>query len=165
MILKEAGIDPDKDFSKQQLTQSEGVMALKDGNIDAVFWNFAAPGSAVLELAAQRDIVLVPIPADVVKKVVAKYPYLLSYTIKAGTYPKVDKDVLTIADANYLVVKKGMDEKLSYSLIKTILENQKKFMDVTPQAAHFNPQEASLGKVAPFTPGAVKYFKEKGVQM
>ncbi|MDO9507928.1 MAG: TAXI family TRAP transporter solute-binding subunit [Thermovirgaceae bacterium] len=165
MILKEAGIDPDKDFTKLQLTQSEGVMALKDGNIDAVFWNFAAPGSAVLELAAQREVVLVPIPVDVVNKVTAKYPYLLSYTIKAGTYPKVDTDVLTIADANYLVVKKGMDEKLSYNLIKTILENQNKFMNVTPQAVHFNPQESSLGKVAPFSPGAVKYFKEKGVQM
>lgn len=165
LILKEAGIDPDKDFSKQQLTQSEGVMALKDGNVDAVFWNFAAPGSAVLELAAQRDVVLVPLPEEVVKKVVAKYPYLLPYTIKAGTYPKVDRDVLTIADANYLIVKKGMDEKLSYKLIKTLLENQKKFLDVTPQAVHFTPQEASLGKVAPFTPGAVKYFKEKGIQM
>ncbi|NLB84234.1 MAG: TAXI family TRAP transporter solute-binding subunit, partial [Synergistaceae bacterium] len=77
LILKAAGIDPEKDFTAQQLTQPEGVMALKDGNVDAVFWNFAAPGSAVLEVAAQRDVVLVPLSEELVQKVIADNPFLL----------------------------------------------------------------------------------------
>ena len=164
LILKAAGIDSEKDFTKQQLTQPEGVMALKDGNVDAVFWNFAAPGSAVLEVAAQRDVVLVPLSEDLVKKVITDNPFLLPYTIKAGTYESVKEDVRTIADSNYLVVRNTMDEKLSYDLVKVLLENKDKFMNVTQQASHFVPEEASVG-ITDFAPGAKKYFKEKGIEM
>ena len=164
LILKEAGIDPEKDIKKYQLTQPEGVRELSDGNIDAVFWNFAIPGASVLEVSAKRDIVLVPLPEDLVKRIVEKNPFLLPFTIKKGTYAKVDSDVLTIADANYLVVKEGMKEKLAYDVVKTFVEKRGELMNVTKQAEHFAPEEASLG-IIPFTPGAVKYFTEKGVTM
>lgn len=164
LILKAAGIDPDKDLQKQQLTQPEGVTALKDGHVDAVFWNFAIPGSAVLEVAAVRDVVLIPLPQDVVDKVVAENPFLFAYTIKAGTYPKQDNDVLTVADGNFLVVNEGMDEKLAYDLLKTMIDHKDDFMKVTTQAEHFTPQEASVG-IIPFASGAVKYFKEQGIEV
>ncbi|WP_024822031.1 MULTISPECIES: TAXI family TRAP transporter solute-binding subunit [Aminobacterium] len=164
IILNAAGIDPDKDIQKQQLTQPEGVMALKDGNIDAVFWNFAAPGSAVLEVAAVRDIVLIPLPQDVVNNIVEKNPFLFSYNIAKGTYPGIDEDILTVADGNFLVVREDMPEELGYNLVKTIIEKAKAFMDVTQQASHFVPKEASVG-IIPFTSGSIKYFKEQGIDM
>ena len=164
LILKAAGIDSEKDFTKQQLTQPEGVMALKDGNVDAVFWNFAAPGSAVLEVAAQRDVVLVPLSEELVQKVITDNPFLIPYTIKTGTYESVKEDVRTIADSNYLVVRNTMDEKLSYDLVKVLIENREKFMNVTQQASHFVPEEASVG-ITDFAPGAKKYFKEKGIDL
>jgi TRAP transporter TAXI family solute receptor len=145
LILKEAGIDPDKDISKQQLTQPEGVMALKDGNVDAVFWNFAAPGASVLEVAAQRDVVLVPLPQDVVDRVVANNPFLVPHKITKDTYPGMTEDVLTVADGNYLVVRNDMDEKLAYDLVKTLVENREKFLQITPQAENFVPEKASIG--------------------
>ncbi len=164
MILKAAGIDPEKDIQKQQLTQPEGVMALKDGNVDAVFWNFAAPGSAVLEVAAQRKVVMIPLDEELVKKIVAENPFLLPHTIKAGTYESIKEDVLTVADSNYLVVKSDMDDLLSYNLAKTLIENREKFMTITQQAVHFVPEEASIG-ITDFVSGAQRYFKEQGVQM
>jgi len=164
LILAAAGIDPDKDFTKQQLTQPEGVMALKDGNVDAVFWNFAAPGSAVLEVAAQREVVMIPLEEELVQKVIAANPFLIPYTIKAGVYESIKEDIRTIADSNYLVVKNDMDEALSYNLVKTIIENRDKFMNITTQAAHFVAEEASVG-ITDFVSGAKKYFKEQGVDM
>ncbi|KUK87989.1 MAG: TRAP transporter solute receptor, TAXI family [Synergistales bacterium 58_81] len=164
MILKAAGIDPDKDLQAAQLTQPEGAMALTDGNIDAVFWNFAAPGAAVMEVEATRKVKLIPLPEEVVQKVVEDNPFLLPFTFKPGIYKSVDKDVLTIADGNYMVVRADMDEELAYNLLKTLLENKDAFMDVTPQAANFIPELASKG-IIPFHPGAVKYFKEKGIDM
>ena len=61
MILAAAGWT-EKDYNKQQLTQPEAVTALKDGNLDVAFFNFAIPGSAVMEIAAVRDVVLIPSP-------------------------------------------------------------------------------------------------------
>ena len=163
-ILKAAGIDPDNEIKKQQLTQPEGITALKDGHLDAVFWNFAAPGSAVLEVAAVRDVVVVPLPQEVIDRVLADKPFLFPYTIKAGTYPKQDVDVLTIADGNFLVVNEKMDDKLAYDLVKAMIDNKETLMKVTPQAVHFIPEKAGVG-IVPFAPGALQYFKEQGVEV
>lgn len=164
LILKSAGIDPEKDFNRQQLTQPEGVMALKDGNVDAVFWNFAIPGSAVMEVAAQREVVLVPLGEELVKKVVEDNPFLVPFTIEAGTYESIKEDILTVADGNYLVVRDDMDETLSYNITKTLIESREQFMNITTQAVHFVPEKASIG-ITEFASGAKKYFIEQGVDM
>ncbi len=164
MILDAAGIDPEKDFNMAQLTQPEAAMALKDGNVDAVFWNFAAPGAAVMEVEAVRDVVFIPLPEDLVQKIVEKNPFLMSYKLKAGVYKSIKEDVLTIADGNYMVVKDTMPEDLAYNLAKILIEQRDTFMDITPQAAHFAPEESSKG-IIPFHPGAVKFFKEQGVDV
>lgn len=164
MILDAAGIDPKTEYKMQQLTQPEAAMALKDGNVDAVFWNFSAPGAAVMEVGAVRKIKLISLPKEIVDKVVEQHPEVFPYTLGSGTYEGVNYDVATIADGNYMVVRKDMSDKLAYDLVKTLLEHKDDFMDVTPQAAHFVPGEASVG-IIPFHPGAVKYFREKGVKM
>ncbi len=164
LILEAAGLDAEKDFKKQQLTQPEAAMALKDGNVDAVFWNFAAPGSAVMEVAAVRDVVLIPLPQGVVDRVVEKNPFLFPYTIRKDVYNGQTQDVLTVADGNFLVVKNDMDEKLGYDLVKTLVEARESFMQVTQQAAHFVSDESSVG-IIPFTKGAVKYFGEQGIEI
>ncbi|NLV65460.1 MAG: TRAP transporter substrate-binding protein, partial [Synergistaceae bacterium] len=61
-------------------------------------------------------------------------------------------------------VRADMDEELAYNLLKTFIEKRDEFMDVTPQAANFIPDLASKG-IIPFHPGAIKYFKEKGIDM
>ncbi|MCC8179128.1 MAG: TAXI family TRAP transporter solute-binding subunit [Cloacibacillus sp.] len=164
MILDAAGMDPDKDLRKQQLSQPEAVTALKDGNIDAAFFNFAVPGSAVMEIAAVRDVVLIPLPDDVIAKVTAKHPFLMPYTITKGSYTKQDQDVKTVADGNFLVVNNKLPEKVAYDMVKIFIEKKEDIMKVTPQAVDFTPQKAGIG-IIPFHKGAAKYFKEKGVNV
>ena len=162
MILEAAGMDPDKDLRKQQLSQPEAVTALKDGNIDAAFFNFAVPGSAVMEIAAVRDVVLIPLPDDVIAKVTKKHPFLMSYTITKGAYSKQDQDVKTVADGNFLVVNEKLPEKVAYDMVKIFIEKKEDIMKVTPQAADFTPQKSGVG-IIPFHTGAAGYFREKGV--
>ncbi len=88
-ILEEYGFNLEKDLTIAHLSQSESVQALKDGVVDAVFFNFAYPGSAVLDLAATRDIVLIPIEPDMAEKITKKYPYYLKISIPAKTIPKL----------------------------------------------------------------------------
>lgn len=162
LILTAAGIDPDKDIKRENLTYTESTMALVDGNIDAAFWNIPAPGAAYLEAAAVRDLRLISIPDAVVKKTVEQHPFMLPYTIKAGTYDKQDYDVHTVADGNYLIVSPNLDEKLAYDIVKTIIENKDKLTMVAKEAENFVPEKASIG-IIPFHPGAAKYFSEFGI--
>jgi len=162
MILEAAGWDVDKDIQKQQLTQPEAVTALKDGNIDVAMFNFAVPGSAVMEIAAVRDVVLIPLPAELVNKVCERHPFLLPFTIEKGTYAKQDQGVATVSDANFLVVGPKMTEQAAYDCIKIFIERREDLMKVTPHAANFVPEKAGVG-IIPFHPGAAKYLKEQGV--
>ncbi len=161
MILAAAGWT-EKDFQKQQLTQPEAVTALKDGNLDVAFFNFAIPGSAVMEIAAVRDVVLIPIPDDVIAKVCKANPFMMPFTIPKGTYAKQDKDCKVVADGNFLVVNSKMTDQVAYDCVKIFIEKRGEIQKTTPHAAEFTPKKAGVG-IIPFHPGAAKYFKEHGV--
>ena len=162
MILEAAGWDPDKDIRKQQLSQPEAVTALKDGNVDAVFFNFAVPGSAIMEIAAVRDVVLIPLPDDVIAKLVAAHPFLMPFTIEKGTYQDQNEDIKTIADGNFLCVNPQLPEQVAYDMVKIFIEQKEAIIKVCPQAVDFTPEKAGVG-IIPFHPGAAKYFAENGV--
>ncbi len=164
-ILEEYGFNLEKDLTIAHLSQSEGVQALKDGIIDAVFFNFAYPGSAVLDLAATRDIMLIPVESAMADKIVKKFPYYVKITIPAKTYPKVDNDVLCLGDSNVLIANIQMEEDVAYKIVKAIFENVDKgkwaLKDIHPIAAQLTPSNAVNSPVA-LHPGAIKYFKEVG---
>jgi hypothetical protein len=164
-ILEEAGFDLKKDLTVANLSQSESVQALKDGIVDAVFFNFAYPGSAVMDLAATRDIVLVPLEKALADKLVKKYPYYVQITIPRGTYSKVDNDVLCLGDSNVLIANKNMKEDVAYKVVKAIFSNVKEgqyaLINIHPIAAQLTPSNA-VNSPIPLHPGAQKYFKEVG---
>ncbi|MDH4264667.1 MAG: TAXI family TRAP transporter solute-binding subunit [Deltaproteobacteria bacterium] len=164
-ILEEYGFNLEKDLTIANLSQSESVQALKDGVVDAVFFNFAYPGAAVLDLAATRDIVLIPVEPAMADKIVKKYPYYLKISIPAKTYPKVDYDALCLGDSNVLVANKQMEKDVAYKIVKAIFENVQKgkwaLINIHPIAAQLTPPNAVNSPIA-LHPGSVKYFKEVG---
>ncbi len=164
-ILEEYGFNLEKDLTIAHLSQSESVQALKDGVVDAVFFNFAYPGSAVLDLAATRDIMLIPVESAMADKIVKKFPYYVKITIPAKTYPKVDHDVLCLGDSNVLIANKQMEEEVAYKIVKAIFENVDKgkwaLNNIHPIAAQLTPSNAVNSPIA-LHPGAIKYFKEVG---
>lgn len=164
-ILEEYGFNLEKDLTIAHLSQSESVQALKDGVVDAVFFNFAYPGAAVLDLAATRDIVLIPIEVEMAEKIIKKYPYYVKIKIPAKTYPKVDYDVLCLGDSNVLISNQKMDEGIAYKVVKAIFENVDKgkwaLINIHPIAAQLTPQNA-INSPIPLHLGAIKYFKEVG---
>jgi uncharacterized protein len=164
-ILEEYGFNLEKDLTIANLSQSESVQALKDGVVDAVFFNFAYPGAAVLDLAATRDIVLIPVEPSMADKMVKKYPYYVKITIPTKTYPKVEHDVLCLGDSNVLIANKQMEEEVAYKIVKAIFENVDKgkwaLVNVHPIAAQLTPPNGVNSPIE-LHPGAIKYFKEVG---
>lgn len=164
-ILEEYGFNLQKDLTIANLSQSESVQALKDGIVDAVFFNFAYPGAAVLDLAATRDILLIPIEPAMADRIMQKYPYYVKINILGKTYPKADSDVLCLGDSNVLVANAKMENDVAYKVVKAIFTNVKEgkwaLINVHPVAAQLTPQNA-VNSPLPLHPGAAKYFKEVG---
>lgn len=165
VILKEAGFNLEKDLTIANLSQTESVQALKDGVVDAVFFNFAYPASAVMDLASTREIVLVPVAEDLADKIIKKHPYYLKIKIPAKTYGGVDDDILCLGDSNVLIANKKMKEDVAYKVVKAIFTNVKEgkyaLVNIHPIAAQITPANAVNSPIA-LHPGAKKYFKEVG---
>lgn len=164
-ILEEYGFALGKDITVANLSQSESVQALKDGVVDAIFLNFAYPGAAILDLAATRDIVMIPVEPEMAEKVIKKYSYYVKITIPGKTYPKVAYDVPCLGDSNVMIANRQMEDDIAYKVVKAVFENVTKgqwaLVNVHPVASQLTPQNAVNSPVA-LHPGAIRYFKEVG---
>ena len=163
-VLDAAGIDPDKDIKKDRLGASESAGALKDGKIDAFFWDGGVPTSSILDLAASPGVKMVLIAHDdLIPKMVQKYgPVYYKSVIPKGVYTGISHDTPVATVGNFLMCHQEMDEKLAYNIMKAIFDHLPELAAIHKEALNINPKDGSSSKAVPYHKGAQKFFKEKG---
>ncbi|MGB9790282.1 MAG: TAXI family TRAP transporter solute-binding subunit [Thermotoga caldifontis] len=161
-ILAAAGITY-KDITVQYLSFAEAANNLKDGNIDAAFVTAGHPTAAIVDLAAVRKIVLVPVAEEIIKALQKDYPFYVKIVVPAGTYKGVDTDVVTVAVKAMLAVREEMPEDLAYQLLKTMYANQQRLIEAHAKGELIIPETGKEGMSIPLHPGAEKFFKEMGL--
>lgn len=164
-ILAAAGLDPVKDIRAHNLGVAQSVDALKDGKVDAFFWNGGLPTAAVLDLVNTQGITARIVPLDDVLPALQKrYGESLYYRtmIPARIY-KLPGDVPVIGVANLLVVSEAMPEPLAHDITKILFEQQPTLATIHPQAKELSIDKALAGASIPFHPGAIRYYQERGV--
>jgi TRAP transporter TAXI family solute receptor len=68
--------------------------------------------------------------------------------------------------ANILVASADMSDDTAYKIVKTILEKREELKAVHVEAANIRPEnQKQVATPVPFHPGALKYFKEKGIKI
>lgn len=151
------------------LSQSEQVNAIKDGVIDVATLGSGLPVPSAMDLATTKGIKIIEIPDDVIAKLREKSPVWVKYVIPAGVYPGVDKQVNTFGIPAYLIAKNDLSDEIAYKLTKGILEHNQEIAKVHRAGQEynidnaFNYMEMLVKMGCRFHPGAVKYYKEKGV--
>jgi TRAP transporter TAXI family solute receptor len=164
-LLRAAGLDPDRDIRRQALSVNASVDAVKDDKIDAFFWSGGLPTASVLDLASTPGITAKLIPNDEVIPALqsAFGPGLYQkLVIPKGAYPGQGSDVAVVGVENALVVDEGMDEQLAYDLTRTLFDKRSELAAIHPEARHLAPARAVVGSPAPFHPGAIRYYQERG---
>ena len=164
--IEAAGLHKDKDMKRERFGVAESVNAITDRRIDAFFWVGGIPTAAISTLATTAGVKMKLIDhADVVEKMNEKYGKLYSRSrIKAGTYPgyKTDCDVAEVW--NLIVTGKRMSDEDAYAIVKTLVEKKDDIVKVHKEAESFSlDNQVQDRSPVPFHPGALKYFKEKGV--
>jgi TRAP transporter TAXI family solute receptor len=145
-----------------QASYTDAVSMLKDGHAHVMTLGTTAPASAVMDLASARDVKLVPVDEktyDFVKKANAGHNKL---TIKAGTYPKQDRDVPVIGYSTHLVVACDLPENTVYQMVKTLAGNVDAMAAVVKSIEGIKPKDMAQDIGVPFHKGAVKFYKEAG---
>jgi TRAP transporter TAXI family solute receptor len=118
-ILESAGITY-KDIQVQYLDFANAANALRDGTVDVGVVTAGEPTAAIRDLATQKDVVLIPVPAATADKLIAKYPYYTKYRVPANVYPKQTSPVETVAVKAMLLTTDSMPTDLVYSITKAL---------------------------------------------
>jgi TRAP transporter TAXI family solute receptor len=165
-VIEAAGLDKDKDMKRERLGVAESVNAIKDRKIDAFFWVGGVPTAAVTDLAATPGMKIKFVDhADLAEKMNAKYGKLYSAsTISKSIYPGMDKDNANTEVWNIIVTGNKMSDDDAYNIVKTLVEKKADIVAVHKEAESFSlDNQVQDRSPVPFHPGALKYFKEKGI--
>lgn len=152
-----------EDVNFQFLSFAESAEAYKDKHIDAFIVTAGIPNAGIMDVATQNEIRILDIPADVAAKLTQKYPFLAAVKIPANTYKGQTAEVSTVAVNAVLIAGASLSEAIVYNLTKALFENQAELAAAHAKGKELNIQYAVKGVSIPFHPGAVKYYKEKGL--
>ncbi len=163
VVLESYGLTMN-DIKPQYLAFGPSMELLKDDQVDAVMVDSGFPNSAIIDISTQHQVRILPIDAENIKKITEKYPFFsAAHSVPKGTYKGIDEDILTTGSLVTLCVQKEMSEELVYNIIKTMVEKKDEIAKVHEKGKSINLQTATNGISIPIHPGALKYYKEKGI--
>jgi hypothetical protein len=167
-VIEAAGLDKDRDMTRERLGVAESVNAIKDRKIDAFFWVGGLPTAGVTDLANTPGIKLKMIDhANTVAAMNKKYGQLYSEDVIPKTmYRGMDTDNKQATVWNILVSNENLSDKTAYNIVKTIFDHKADLVAVHKESENFllQNQKAAASPI-PFHPGAAKYFAERGVKL
>jgi TRAP transporter TAXI family solute receptor len=145
-----------------QASYTDAVDMMKDGHVQVFTLGTTAPASAVMDLASSRDVVMVPVDDKTMselKKANAGYNKLM---IKAGTYPKQDKDVPAIGYTTHIVAACDLPEDVVYKMTKAMATNVADMAAVVKPITGLTAKDMAVDIGVPLHKGAARYYKEVG---
>ncbi len=167
-VLEAAGLNPDKDIIRERLTVQESGNALKDRKIDAFFWSGGIPTAAVTDLGASPGVKIKLLDhQEVLEPLNKKYgPLYVKDVIPAKSYPGQERDTQVVTVWNVLVTSADTPDEVAYNIVKTMFEKKEDMVRVHKESQNFDfKYQTNAAIVIPFHPGAVKYFREKGLNV
>jgi uncharacterized protein len=159
-ILAAAGLSY-KDLRKvEYLPFAESVDLMKNRQLDTTLQSAGLGVASLKDLSTSIDIVVVSVPKAVVDKI---GPPFTSMEIPANTYAGQEKDVPTAAVINYLVTSTAVSDDLAYQMTKLIFESLPELAKAHAAGKVIKLETAASGSPIPLHPGAIRYYKEKGL--
>lgn len=144
---------------------SDMASQLGDGLIDAFCFAAGNPIPAFSEIESQRPVNFFAFSTEEIAKVRKAIPEVAVTVIPAGTYRTQKADMNTVGLFNFAVAHKDLPDSLVYELTKAIMENNAEMVQGHAAAKETLPANAAKNDFLTFHPGAVKYFKEKGIAL
>jgi TRAP transporter TAXI family solute receptor len=138
---------------------------LNDGVIDAFCFGAGIPVPTFSELDAAQQVVFFTWTDPELATIRKSLPEFSEARIPKGIYKQQTDDQKTVGLFNFSIANKDMSDDLAYTITKTILENNAAMVRAHPAARETVAANAVRNSFLPFHPGAVRYYKDKGVKL
>lgn len=138
---------------------------LKDGLIDCFAFAAGIPISAFSEIQAERPVNIFTFEPAEVDTLLEKYPSLSRFEVPAETYKDQTEAQTTVSMWNFAVANKNVDEGFCYEIMKIVLENNDRMMQIHKAAEETKIENWDKNQFLWFHPGAVRYLRDRGVEV
>lgn len=140
-----------------------GLDALTDGKAD-VFMNARNLGDALLkDIAGKRPLLWIDGDKAKIQKAADAFDFKADMVPK-GTYPFLDKDYPTVRMWVSLLAGAHVSEEVVYKYTKAIAESQARVQAIGGSMKTFETKTMATNPAnLPYHPGALRYYKEKGL--
>jgi TRAP transporter TAXI family solute receptor len=159
-ILAAAGMTYRNIGKVEYLPFAESVDLMKNRQLDATLQSAGLGVASLRDLSMSTDITVVSVPKSIVDKI---GPPFVPAMIPANTYTGQDKDVPTAAVVNYLVTSSAVSDDLAYQMTRLIFESLPELVTAHAAGKEIRLETAAAGIPVPLHPGAIRYYREKGV--
>ena len=159
-ILSAAGMTYKSIGKVEYLPFAESVDLMKNRQLNATLQSAGLGVASLKDLSTSTEITVVSVPKAIVDKI---GPPFVPATIPANTYTGQDKDVPTAAVINYLVTSAAVSDDLAYQMTRLIFESLPELVNAHAAGKEIKLETAATGSPVPLHPGAIRYYREKGV--
>ena len=153
-------------IERNAMGYNDAAQAFGNNQLDA-FWLFTAfPSGAVIMAAQTNDIELIDLGKDADNSgFFEKYPYFSQITVPAKTYRGVDYESPSFQDSALWVANTKVSDDTVYKMLSMIYTNEglAHMVEQKKTFKNMSMETGTQGVVTPWHPGAIKFWKEKGM--
>jgi TRAP transporter TAXI family solute receptor len=142
---------------------TQAVDKIKDGNLDATLITGGVPVAAVTDFAQSHAMKIIPLTGPEVDKLLKEQPFYTQVQLPANSYKGQTSAVPTLAVMAIWATHEDVDENVAYEVTKALYENTVTMGKVHVQGKNISLDTATAVAGVPLHPGALRYFKEKGI--
>ena len=146
----------------QYIAPSKANDQIRDNKMDGSLSPLPAPAGNLVELNTSKPLKLLPLSDKAIRAMEEKLG-AKPYTIKAGTYSFVKKDIPTASIDTILITSADVPEDVVYKVTKAIYEHLDYLYTVHNSFKDITKETIANVTGAPLHPGAEKFYKEVGI--
>ena len=142
---------------------TQAVDKIKDGNLHATLITGGVPVSAVTDFAQSHALKVIPLSGPEIAELQRQQPYYARVPLPANSYKGQTAAVETLAVMAVWTAHEAVPENVAYEVTKALYENVSVMGEVHAQGKNIRLSTATAVGTAPLHPGAIRYYKEKGI--
>ena len=166
-IFDALGIDYSAGLSIAYMGYGPSAGALQDGNIVGMNVPAGPPVTAITRAYALmgEQMTILDFSEEQIAAINYEFPLWQSYELAPGTYPMQTRTITTAASPNVLVVRDDVSEEIVYDLTRMLWENLATLQEIHSATKSMALQQTLQGIPVPLHPGALRYYREQGVEI